>query len=242
VKLAVKEFGTPGNKGDVVLLHGTGARAEMWTPQIELLVKGGWRCIVPDMRGHGDSPDPGERTDLKAHINDVLETLEAYDIDWPAIFVGHSLGSIISIELAAIRPDMVSKILAVSLPGKVPEITVTAFKAFLGVPYRAIKDTVIHRHLAWRERVLLDTNHYSLSQVLENFAELNYLKGLPSVQCPVHFAVGRLDPVAPCKHVETMHRGLPGSTLQVIEWAGHNCMDSQPESFNRWFMEKMLEN
>lgn len=242
MKLATKEFGAGNTAGDVVLIHGTGARAEMWSPQIELLVNDGWHCIVPDLRGHGESPEPGEKTDLKLHLADILETLEDYQIRWPAIFIGHSLGSIISIELAAIHPEMVKKILAVSLPGKVPAVTVSAFRVFLGLPYRAVKGTVIHRSMAWRERVLLDTNHYSLSQVLDNFATLDYVTALPDIQCPVHFAVGRLDPVAPWYHVQTMHENLKNSTIQVIEWAGHNCMDSQPAAFNRWFLEKMRSN
>ena len=239
MKLALKEFGKTNTRGDVILLHGTGACAEMWSPQIDLLVKEGWRCLAPDLRGHGESHEPGEKTGLDKHIEDLLETLEPYNVKWPAVFVGHSLGSIIAIELASVRPELVGEILAVSLPGKVPGLTISAFKLFLGLPYRAIKDTVIHRKLGWRERVLLDTNHYSLSQVLENFAGLDYVRQLPPLQCPVHFAVGRLDAVAPWKHVETMHKCLPGSTLQVIEWAGHNCMDSQPEAFNRWFLERM---
>jgi pimeloyl-ACP methyl ester carboxylesterase len=242
VKLAVKEFGKGGRKGDVILIHGTGARAEMWSPQIELLVNDGWRLVVPDLRGHGNTDEPGVKTDVSMHINDMLETLEQFEIGWPAIFVGHSLGSIISIELAAKFPERVSKILAVSFPGRVPWITVSAFKVFLQLPYQSIRDTVIHRSLPWRERVLIATNQHSLNQVVENFADLDYVSEMPQVKCPVHFAVGRLDPVAPAKYVEAIHNSMPGSTLQVIEWAGHNCMDSQPAAFNRWFMAKMNDS
>lgn len=239
MKLAVKEYGASGTRGDVVLIHGTGARAEMWAPQIRILEKAGWHCIVPDLRGHGESHEPGDRTDLELHLQDISETLNLFEMCYPAVFVGHSLGSIISLELAALRPELVSKILAVSLPGKVPWITVSAFEAFLKFPYQTIRNTPIHRNLGWREQVLLDTNHHALKQILENFKNLDYLAQLPEVQCPVHFAVGRLDPVAPWQHVESMHKKLAGSSFKLIEWAGHNCMDSQPVEFNKWFKEKM---
>ena len=239
MKLSTKEFGKGNTRGDVVLIHGTGAKAEMWTPQINILVESGFYCIVPDLRGHGESAEPGEKTDINSHLTDLLETLADYDIKYPATFIGHSLGSIISLELSVKRPDMVAKILAVSTPGKVPQLTVSAFKVFLGAPFHAIKDTPIHRSLGWRERVLLDTNHYSLSQVVENFHDMDFVSNLPKASCPVHFAVGRLDPVALCMHTEQMHKSLPGSTIKVIEWAAHNCMDSRPSEFNRWFKEKM---
>lgn len=239
VKLSVKEFGNENTRGDVILIHGTGAKAEMWNPQVKILVDAGFRCIVPDLRGHGDSIEPEEKADISSHINDLLETVADYEIKWPAVFVGHSLGSIISLELAAIRPELVGKILAASMPGKVPQVTVKAFKVFLGKPFLALKDSAVHRSLGWRERVLLDTNHYSLSQVVENFHDADYVSNVPKVTCPVHFAVGRLDPIALCVHSELMHKAIPGSTFKVIEWAAHNCMDSRPAEFNRWFREKM---
>lgn len=242
MRLAVKVHGDKGGAGDIVLIHGTGARAEMWTPQIKLLENLGYRCIVPDLRGHGESDDSTDRMDINAHLNDIVETLEHYDLQYPAIFAGHSLGSIISLELAAQRPELISKILAAAMPGRVPALTVLTFRAFLGAPFHAIKGSVIHKNLAWRERVLLDTSHNSLKQIVDNFADLNYVENLPAVQCPVHFVVGRLDPIAPAKHVEQMHKQLPNSSLQVIEWAGHNCMDSQPEPFNRWFLQKLSES
>lgn len=239
MKLSTKEFGKRNERGSVVLIHGTGAKAEMWNPQIKLLDDAGYHCIVPDLRGHGQTSEPGSAADIKAHLEDILETLEDYDLLYPATFVGHSLGAIISLELAAKKPELFEKILAVSMPGRVPKMTVEAFRVLLGWPYSAIKDSVIHRSLAWRERVLLDTNHYSLTQIVENFADLNYLDSLPEVACPVHFAVGRLDPVAPWTGVKKMHLALEGSTFELIEWAGHNCMDSQPTAFNKWFLAKM---
>ncbi len=224
---------------DVVLIHGTGARAEMWQPQIDLLVDAGYRCFVPDLRGHGETHEPGEKTDLESHIKDILETLSCCDLRYPAVFAGHSLGSIISLVLAERQPEIFDKVLAVSMPGRVPALTSEIFRWFLGWPYKAIKSAQLHKHLAWRERVLIDTNHYTLQQIVSNFSTIDYSRNIPRPSCPVHFAVGRLDPVAPYVHVERMHKALPNSTLQVFEWAGHNCMDSQPEAFNKWFFEKL---
>jgi 3-oxoadipate enol-lactonase len=238
MQLVTKIFGEDGGK-DIVLIHGTGARAEMWRRQIDPLVERGYRCIVPDLRGHGESPEPGGRTDLEEHLADMTETLSGLNLHFPAPFAGHSLGSIISVELAARKPEFFSTILAVSMPGKVPKVTTQAFKLLLSTPYEKIRDTALHRNLDWRNRVLLSTDKHALEEIMINFAALNYAERLPEVRCPVHFAVGRLDMVAPLIYVEMMHKILPGSTLKVIEWAGHNCMDSQPEAFNNWFFKKL---
>jgi pimeloyl-ACP methyl ester carboxylesterase len=237
--LSTQIFGAENRPRDVVLLHGTGAHGDMWRNQIPILVEQGFRCIVPDLRGHGKTVEPGGRADIEAHICDILETLQAMDITFPAIFAGHSLGAIISLELAQQHPDMVKKVLAVSMPGRVPGVTSEAFKWFLGWPYHGIKQTQVHRYLGWRERTLMETDKRALEQVMLNFKDLDYCSNRLSVQCPVHFVVGRLDPVAPFFHAETLHKGMPESTLQILEWAGHNCMDSQPQAFNKWLVEKL---
>jgi pimeloyl-ACP methyl ester carboxylesterase len=241
VRLATKIYREPGCRRDIVLLHGTGARAEMWRRQIELLVELGFRCIVPDLRGHGDSVEPGDKADIHAHMNDVVETLAEVNLKSPAIFAGHSLGAIISMHLAESQPELVSRVLAIAMPGRVPHLTRQAFHWFLAGPYHGLRDTGMHRHLDWRTRELVATNKHALEQIVEHFTDINYVDNLPQVKCPVHFAVGRLDPVAPAMYVEQMHKRLPNSTLRVIEWAGHNCMDSQPKAFNRWLMEKVRD-
>jgi pimeloyl-ACP methyl ester carboxylesterase len=239
VRLVTRIFGEEHQGRDVVLIHGTGARAEMWRRQIEQLVANGYRCIVPDLRGHGESHEPEEETDIEVHLSDVVETLDAMDIAYPAVFAGHSLGAIIAIELSQRKPEMVSKILAIAMPGRVPVLTVEAFRWFLGWPYKSLRETQLHRTLGWRPRVLVETNRHALEQIMLNFATIDYCGNVPTVNCPVHFVVGRLDPVAPYVYAQKLHEAIPGSTIHVIEWAGHNCMDSQPKAFDKWFTEKM---
>jgi pimeloyl-ACP methyl ester carboxylesterase len=222
---------------DIVLLHGTGARAEMWSRQISALQNAGYRCIVPDLRGHGETLEPKTEASLNAHIEDVMETLSQVDIVFPAPFVGHSLGAIISMSIAERDAALVDQVFAVSMPGRVPQLTRSAFKFFLGWPYHSLKNTPIHRRLSWRERVLLDTDHYTLNEIVRNFETIDYAAQVPQViHCPVHFAVGRFDPIALCAHVEAMHKSLSNSTFHVFEFAAHNCMDTHPSQFNAWLL------
>lgn len=213
----------------------------MWRRQIDGLLERGYRCIVPDLRGHGATDEPGEEAPIDVHLSDINETLPFYDIEFPAVFAGHSLGAIISLELAEKNPEMVKKILACAMPGRVPMLTTEAFRWFLGWPYKSLRETQLHRTLGWRPRVLVETDKHALEQIMINFSSINYCDNVPQVRCPVHFVVGRLDPVAPYVYVHKMHEAIPNSTMQVIEWAGHNCMDSQPKAFDKWFFDK-IEN
>lgn len=232
----------PGAGQDIVLLHGTGARAEMWSRQVSALQASGYRCIVPDLRGHGETAEPRTGANLDTHLQDILETLAGMSISFPVPFVGHSLGAIISMTLGERHPELVRVVFAVSMPGKVPQMTRSAFKFFLGWPYQSLKNTPIHRSLKWRERVLLDTDHFTLNEIVRQFETMDFATAVPQVtHCPVHFAVGRLDPIALCTHVEGMHKMLEGSTFHVFEFAAHNCMDTHPNQFNRWLLGHLSE-
>ena len=233
------EGGISVNKPDVVLIHGTGADATLWQPQIALLAKMGHRCILPELRGHGRSLEPGEPTNLDVHISDVLETLQAASVRYPAVFIGHSLGAIISVVLAERQPELFEKIIAVSLPGRVPRPVSILFRFLVTWPFALVKGTIIHKRLPRRERILIDTELFSLKQIVFNLAHVNFVDRRLNVRCPIHFSVGRLDVVAPWVHVVKMHKGLPHSTVKIFEWAGHCCMDDQPEQFNEWFLDSM---
>ncbi|HEY9775541.1 MAG TPA: alpha/beta hydrolase [Planktothrix sp.] len=244
MKLAVKIEGPKvraEHLPDLVLIHGTGANSEMWRPQTNLLRERGYRLFLPEFRGHGDSHEPEHLTDIEAHLQDMLETLSTVSIDWPAVFIGHSLGAIVSLELAERKPDWFKQILAVGMPGRVPQAVAMAFKMLMNAPFEKLRGTAIHERLPWRERTLISTNRFSLEQIVENFAELDYTGRQFDIECPVHFSVGRLDPVAPARHVKAIHKSIPTSTLRVFDWAGHNCMDERPEEFNRWLLEKLQE-
>ena len=241
--LTVHEYGnSAGGKPDVVLIHGTGADASLWQPQIDLLVEHGHRCIVPELRGHGGTHEPGESTPLDLHIEDILETLAATGIRYPALWVGHSLGAILSMVLAEDRPELFTQVVAVSMPGRVPKPVSVIFRFLTTWPFAAVKGSFVHRRLPKREKILIDTELFSLQQIVHNFATVNFVERTPNVTCPVHFSVGRLDVVAPWVHVRTMHQNLPHSTFRVFDWAGHCCMDDQPEQFQEWFRDKILSD
>lgn len=78
----------------------------MWAPQIEAL-KGGYRCIVPELWGHGDSdslPDSG--CTLATLARDHLALLDALGIE-ACVLVGLSIGGMWGVELVRMAPDRI---------------------------------------------------------------------------------------------------------------------------------------
>ena len=226
-------------KSDVIFIHGTGSNSEMWAAQVKTLTNLGHRCFLIDLRGHGQTPEVFETTDIQVHLDDVMETLQTLPVKYPATFVGHSLGAIISMELAQLYPEMFDQIFAVGMPGKVYSIVVDLFKIGMLFPYEKLRGTSLHKALPWRLKTLVSTDRFTLMQIVANFRALDYISTPFKISCPVHFSAGRFDPVAPFPFVKRMHNSLPHSTLRIFEFAGHNHMDQYPRQFNNWISSSL---
>lgn len=82
-----------GEGPPVVLLHGGGLHAHVWD-LVCLGLRGTYRCVAIDQRGHGESEwSPGLDYTVDAHVGDVHAVVESLGLDEPAL-VGHSMGGI----------------------------------------------------------------------------------------------------------------------------------------------------
>ncbi|SDG97721.1 Pimeloyl-ACP methyl ester carboxylesterase [Klenkia brasiliensis] len=86
---------TEGSGPPLVLLHGITEDASFWAPVVPLLTP--WATVTTvDLRGHGASPDGGGY-DLEDMADDVAATFG----DEPPLVVGHSLGGLLAVVVAA---------------------------------------------------------------------------------------------------------------------------------------------
>lgn len=100
----------------LVLLHGLGTNYKSWKYVLDNLDYDKYRVIVMDLLGFGDAPKP---TDIaysaKDHAEAVLHTLEKLKIS-KAIIAGHSMGCIVALELANIRPQIAQHLILLGAP------------------------------------------------------------------------------------------------------------------------------
>jgi pimeloyl-ACP methyl ester carboxylesterase len=105
-----------GSGTPVILLHGFPDTGDLWRNQVPALVKNGFRTIVPDMRGRGGSskPDAVAEYRLSSIVRDVTGILDALSID-RAHVVGHDWGAGVAWLFAALAPDRVDRLVAISV-------------------------------------------------------------------------------------------------------------------------------
>lgn len=110
------DYAVAGDGRPVILLHGFPDSGRLWRHQVPALVDAGFQVIVPDQRGYGASDHPG---DVEAYsilhlAGDVVAVLDDCGLDRCHV-VGHDWGAAIAWTLAAVMPDRVDHLVALSV-------------------------------------------------------------------------------------------------------------------------------
>lgn len=116
VRLHVAEAG-PNDGKLVVLLHGFPEFWYGWRHQISELAAAGYRVVAPDQRGYNLSsrPQPIESYTLDLLRDDIAGLIGHYGYE-RAVVIGHDWGGAVAWHLAATKPHLVEKLIALNIP------------------------------------------------------------------------------------------------------------------------------
>lgn len=110
------DFGT--GQG-VVLLHGIGRTGQVWQEVSKLLKSNMANCRVVsyDLLGFGSSPKPTDIDyDVDDHAKAVINQINKLTGSKPVILVGHSMGSLVAVRVAKLRPNLVKHLVLYEMP------------------------------------------------------------------------------------------------------------------------------
>ncbi len=116
----IEEAGNPAGM-PLLLIAGLASDARSWMPVIPELGRH-FRLIMPDNPGTGRTDPSGAAVDLNAMADDCA-ALIAQQTDKPMAVLGHSMGAMIALDIAARHPDLISRLILAAAGTKVaPQI------------------------------------------------------------------------------------------------------------------------
>jgi len=206
----------------IVLLHGLAASGRVFGAAFDALGDQ-YRLIVPDLLGFGDSPTSEAGYGPEQHVDAVLACIRELGCDdEPMIIVGHSMGALLAIHLAARHPDRVHAVVALAPPLYRDPDEARRSIAGLGVmarlfvldtdwAHQACRWVCNHRELAGALAQVLrpdlpgpvardGVRHTwpSYSESLRDIILAAEARALvPTLTMPVHLIAGRRDAIAP---------------------------------------------
>ncbi len=104
------------SRGTIVFLHGIGNRKEIWEPVINKLGDN-INIVSIDLLGFGSSSKPNWNLyDVRRQSRSVMATYFKLRIRGKVVFVGHSLGSLVAIDISKHYPKLVRSLILCSPP------------------------------------------------------------------------------------------------------------------------------
>jgi pimeloyl-ACP methyl ester carboxylesterase len=101
-----------GWRPPVVLLHSGLGSGHCWDLVGPQLASAGFHALAPDMRGRGRSARPPGGYDLRTIAEDIFHFIQAVCPERVTV-VGHSYGGYVALVLAALYPNLLSKLVLV---------------------------------------------------------------------------------------------------------------------------------
>ncbi len=102
------------SRGRLALLHGVTSSRSTWWRVGPALAAAGWDVTAVDLAGHGDGPRlPAENGDLTTLVDAVVPRLPA----GLTVLVGHSLGAVVALAVAAREPAVARGLVLEEPPG-----------------------------------------------------------------------------------------------------------------------------
>jgi pimeloyl-ACP methyl ester carboxylesterase len=93
-----------GEGAPLLMLHGFPATRQLWDPMVEILIARGYRCIVPDLVGYGESEaHEGVRVDMASQARWLWQLLDELNLE-RLVLVAHDVGSAAAQLMAAQAP------------------------------------------------------------------------------------------------------------------------------------------
>jgi pimeloyl-ACP methyl ester carboxylesterase len=119
----------PAHSGRTVLLvHGLTAHSRAWAAIGPALAARGYTALAPDLRGRGRSDKPPHGYGVARHAADLLALCDGLGLGTVHL-VGHALGAVIALYLAAVHPERVDRLVLVDMRGQLPVETAQAIAA-----------------------------------------------------------------------------------------------------------------
>jgi pimeloyl-ACP methyl ester carboxylesterase len=238
VRLAYVEHGT----GDppVLLVHGWCCDHSYFAPQQEHLARR-HRTVAVDLRGHGASDKPVQDYTIAGFADDLTWLAHELELHRPVV-VGHSLGGVIALALAARRPALPLAIAACDspiLPSKEALAGFTSLFAGLRSPsYREVQHALVngrlfapHDDIARRAQIveaMSSAPQHVMSSVFEQVFALDHEAAARA--CRVPFLYIAADPAQ--ADLEKLREACRGLVTGQTVGAGHFHQLEVPEQVN----------
>lgn len=226
----------------VILIHGAGLDRTIWQMQTRNIAFQGRRVYAVDLPGHGYSEGPvletvGKMADWITRFMDVAGVGKA-------TVMGHSMGSLIALDLASRHPDRTERLILTGVAEAMPVHPDLLAAAQADDPLAP--ELIVFWGLGEKARAgghpLPGLWVHGASEVLLKNAKSGVLANdlaacdgygdakerAAKIACPAFFVLGRDDKMSPVKSGQRLAGVIGNAQVDILEKCGHMMMIERP--------------
>ncbi|MGZ8290024.1 MAG: alpha/beta fold hydrolase [Telluria sp.] len=235
------------SKPTAVFIHGAQNDHSVWALQTRYFAHHGFNVLAVDLPGHGRSAGPARQT-VTEMAEWLLAVLDAAGVA-SATLVGHSMGSLIALEVSRLAPARVNKLAMVgaTYPMKVSDALLDTSR---NDEQSAIDMVNIFSHSSMAQKPSCPgPGFYTMGmarRLMQRMSAINpdelffkdftacntYANGeaaAAAVACPVLFVFGTKDMMTPPRSTKLLTSSIPHGKITFVD-AGHSMMQEQPDA------------
>lgn len=217
-----------GEGPPVVLLHGvTSTGALEWRGIVGTLADD-YRCIAPDLRGHGRSERGTRPLTVATLVDDLFALCEHLELSRPHL-VGFSLGSHAVLRAALVRAEVAASLTLIGFTSGRP-----ADRPLPVTPIEPPEDWPVALRRA-QEHLGADAWHdlyseYATDLMREPEPAPEVLK---AIACPVLVILGAGEPEFKHRQARDLAEAVDDGRVEILDGAGHPVHQEQAHTVNR---------
>ncbi|MBI4575599.1 MAG: alpha/beta hydrolase [Planctomycetes bacterium] len=244
IRLCYRERGEgPG----VLFLHGWGASSKFWRGT-QRTFRRAYRTVALDLCGFGRSDKPENGYSICHQAALVARCIESLGLA-PVHVVGHSMGGMVALKLAAIHPELVRGLVLVGTPVQGERGLTLRASLASAVPFKrffflfrkspALVQFIINNFTYMGRlprELLLDARHlpvHSLYRSVLAIRGADLTEDLPRVRVPTLVVHAARDALVRPEAADLAVSRVKGARLVRFEGVGHCPMLERPKEFNQ---------
>jgi len=238
-----------GSGPALVLLHAFPTNHHMWRPVAELLSVR-YRCILPDLRGQGDSGAGTGPATMEKHVEDIRRVCQDVGVG-RAVFAGVSIGGYILFEAWRRMRERIAGIVLCDTKAQADTAEGRANRLRMAEDVRRQgTETVIEGMLP---KLIGETTRHSRPDITESVRKMavrtpvegialtqqgmaerpDSIETIKTISVPSLLIFGDEDVLSTAADAELMQRHIQNAKLEMVPRAGHLAVFEQPEHVAR---------
>ncbi len=265
--LHYRVFEADNEKGKIMMIHGFALSTATWEPMVARLLPQGYTCVLVDLPGFGYSTRESDVADedviaREELVINLMKTIAPMN-EW--IVMGHSMGGGVSMNIAAMEPEIQSLMLVCPCPitdmgammknpvflkiiGKManfifenltkidPLLRIVAYMAFMDWEFTKNYDLA-------KIAVPLQVKNTGYSNMVTSArAMVNDFEKISKLDLPVLVVQADKDLILTADMKQTVANAFPEATNYLVEGGGHMCEENRAEEISGVVLEFLDSN